>query len=140
MQLLSISSTGVFAYFIKLFTFSKWNHSAIYFDDMGIVVDSTLKTGVRKTTYESFITRYPNYDVSVIEVPDLEASKEFAFAQVGKPYDWTAIFGLVFRNSWEEPDSWFCSELAESIIKAGGLQRFRDNLSKLVPKEIWAVK
>lgn len=140
MQLITVSSGGVFAFFIKLFTFSKWNHSAIYFDDMGIVVDSTLKHGVRSINYESFITLYPNFDAYTIEVPDLEASKEFAFAQVGKPYDWTAIFGLVFRNSWEEEDSWYCAELAEATIKAGGLQRFRDNLSKLVPKEIWAVK
>jgi uncharacterized protein YycO len=140
MQLLSISSHGPAAYFIKLFTFSKWNHSAIYFEDMGIVIDSTFKTGVRTMGIESYLQRYPDYDISYIEVPDLQAAKDFAFAQVGKPYDWTAIFGLVFRNSWEEPDSWFCSELAEAIIKAGGLQRFRDYLSKLVPKEIWAVK
>lgn len=139
MHLISVNSKGIGGILVSLFTFSKWNHSAIYFEDTGRVYDSTFFTGVRCTNIESYKQKYPRHDIYYIRVPDEDSAKKFAHEQLGKSYDWTALFGLVFRNSWEEPDSWFCSELAEATIKASGLTRFRDVVSKLVPKEIWAI-
>lgn len=45
----------------------------------------------------------------------------WARTQLGKPYDWTGILGLTFRDrNWHEDDSWFCSELvAEAFEQAG---------------------
>lgn len=36
---------------------------------------------------------------------------EFVRAQIGKPYDMTAIWGFVAGRDWMEDDAWFCSEL-----------------------------
>ena len=36
---------------------------------------------------------------------------DFWNAQIGKPYDETAILGFVIGRNWQETDSWFCSEL-----------------------------
>ncbi len=43
----------------------------------------------------------------------------FAHAQVGKPYDYTAIAGFLARRDWREDDSWFCSELQAAAFEAG---------------------
>ena len=46
---------------------------------------------------------------------------KFLLDQNGKPYDWRAIvsFGLGERD-WQEPDSWFCSELQVAAGLAAG--------------------
>jgi hypothetical protein len=36
----------------------------------------------------------------------------FLNAQLGKPYDYAAIFGMAFGRDWHRDGSWFCSELA----------------------------
>ena len=46
------------------------------------------------------------------------AFRLFAHAQVGKPYDWTAIAAFAFDRDWREGRAWFCSELV-----AAGLAR-----------------
>lgn len=49
---------------------------------------------------------------------DLAATKEceekflaFGRAQIGKPYDTTAILAFPFERDWRDPDAWFCSEI-----------------------------
>jgi hypothetical protein len=44
----------------------------------------------------------------------------FLSAQLGKPYDATAISGLVFNRDWRQTDSWFCSELVSAGLEACG--------------------
>jgi hypothetical protein len=41
----------------------------------------------------------------------------FAMAQVGKPYDNTAIEAFVFGRDWRQDDAWFCSELAAACLE-----------------------
>jgi hypothetical protein len=42
---------------------------------------------------------------------------DFLQAQVGKPYDVTAIAGLALDRNWREDDSWFCSELMAAALE-----------------------
>lgn len=46
----------------------------------------------------------------------------FAAAQIGKPYDWKGIWGFATRNDWENPDKWFCSELASAALLNAGIR------------------
>ncbi len=39
-------------------------------------------------------------------------------SQIGKPYDIEAILAFVARRDWQEPDSWFCSELIAAALVA----------------------
>jgi hypothetical protein len=42
----------------------------------------------------------------------------WARSQIGKGYDKTAIIGFVVGRSWQDPDSWFCSEyIAEDLVQ-----------------------
>ena len=41
--------------------------------------------------------------------PRIEQAFKWALTQVGKPYDLTAIFGILADRNWREDDKWFCS-------------------------------
>ena len=60
----------------------------------------------------------------VIAVPCVPAQKaaalDFAFKQLGKPYDKLAIAGFIVGRDWRSPDHWFCSELGARVGEAGG--------------------
>ena len=45
----------------------------------------------------------------------------FLRAQVGKPYDSTAIVGFVAGRDWRDPSAWFCAELAMAAVEHAGL-------------------
>lgn len=139
MKVLSISSYNIGALFIKLFTFSKWNHTAVMFSD-GMVFDVTFFTGVRCMPVEDYVKIYKNIDYHEVEVPLEWKARAFAESQLGKKYDFTAIFGIIFqRRCWENYSKWFCSELAESIFIEGGKRRIRTSVNSVLPRESYAV-
>lgn len=35
---------------------------------------------------------------------------DFNIAQIGKPYDMSAIYGFITGRNWRNPDAWICSE------------------------------
>lgn len=49
------------------------------------------------------------------------AWQTFLQVQLGKPYDWPAIFGFGLGRNWREPDSWFCSELQAAALEQAGI-------------------
>lgn len=146
MKMLAVSSHGPGAWLIKLFTFSKWNHIAVLFEDYPddldncSVVDVTFLSGVRIMSFARFKTKYSNIEMIEANVPNEIAGKTFAISQMNKGYDWKAIFGIIFQNrSWENTDKWFCSEFAEAIRIASGRRVFRSDISGILPREIYAV-
>lgn len=45
----------------------------------------------------------------------------FLRAQVGKPYDHSAIWGFASGRDWREDDSWICSELQAAALEHAGI-------------------
>lgn len=129
---------SAFSILIRLATFSKFSHAALMLSDQ-LIIDSTLSSGVQLSTLEDFCKRYKNTVVVDVPVADETKAINFAINQVGKPYDWSAILGMITQRNWQEDDSWFCSELIEAIFKAGDTPRFRDDLSRITPQMSWAV-
>lgn len=64
----------------------------------------------------------------------------FLRAQLGKPYDMTAIAGLALNRDWREPDSWFCSELQAAALEACGyLPRLSAADNHISPRDLLLV-
>lgn len=146
MKILAVDSrNSIGGWLIKLFTFSKWNHVAVMFEDTdrldsNSVVDVTAAAGTRLMSYYNFKQVYPRHVVVDVAVPDEKAGYDFAVAQVGKKYDWSGIFGIIFQNrKWEDDDKWFCAELVEATCIAAGRRRFRSEISGVLPRESYAV-
>ncbi len=139
MKVLFCRKPALGSWLIRAFTWSPWSHLVIV-EDHEHVIDSTLAHGgVRRRRLIDIVNEYPV--IEEIEVPliDEQAALDFVRAQLGKPYDWTAIFGFLLRRDWAEPDAWFCNELAEAAFIVGGRRRFRDEISRITPRESWMV-
>lgn len=46
---------------------------------------------------------------------------DFLEAQVGKPYDRTAIWAFAIGRNWHDPSAWFCSELQYAAKREAGI-------------------
>jgi hypothetical protein len=79
-----------------------------------------------------------------ISIPCTDAQQnayyDFLNAQLGKPYDETAIAAFVVGRDWRAPDSWFCSELAAAALEASGLvPRLIAPINKIAPDDLLLV-
>ena len=92
--------------------------------------------GVRDTLMVEFVARYPTLEYRPLDIDpeQLGPSRAWLRAQVGKPYDWTALLSWIVRRDWQEPDAWFCSELSEAFIGAWARPRFREAVSRVTPR------
>lgn len=130
---------SLFSLAIKLVTFSRWSHVAVMLSE-DEVIDSTFLHGVAVNSTSKFLSNYKRHSIVDVKVKDEQAAIKFALQQVGKPYDWTALLGLVLQRNWQRADSWFCSELLEAILYAGGTPRVRqDYVSTITPQMSWTI-
>jgi len=61
-----------------------------------------------------------------------------ALTQEGKPYDWGALFGFLFRRDWmENGDKWFCSELVARSCAFHDIRLVRDDSWRVTPGMLW---
>lgn len=91
---------------------------------------------IRPFNYTTFLRFLP---VSIECTPEQKAAFDgFLIAQLGKPYDTTAILGFVANRDWRTPDAWFCSELAGAALEQSKIFPF--NLAapanKLAPTDL----
>lgn len=139
MKLFFCRSNTISSWLIRLFTWSPWSHVAVVENDE-FVIDATFKHGgVRRRALREVLAASSAFELVEIELPEESAALTFLRAQIGKPYDWTAILGFIGRSHWEEDDAWFCNELAEAAMVAGGRRRFRESLWRLTPRNSWMV-
>jgi hypothetical protein len=130
MKVVFCDSRTPVAFAIRFFTWSDWSHCGLLLPD-GNVIDSRMGNGgvtkyslaeFKKGTYKAELREFPAVPDSVIGAIE---------AEIGKPYDLSAIIGIPFRRDWQENDKWFCSELlAYGAEKVG---------SPIVQKERWRV-
>lgn len=132
---------GIGSAVIRAFSWSEFSHVDIVLldlpfpwwpSDVGWLIgarshaDTAPRSGVfpRRPDYAKF-TKTQKFSVAVTDEQHL-AFWDFIAAQVGKPYDMTAITQFVTHGErdWTEDDSWFCSELAAAGFKAARIPFF----------------
>ena len=71
-----------------------------------------------------------------VDLPDAagNAILNWARAQIGKPYDYYSLLGIVMRRDWQRPDAWFCSEYVAAAFLKGNWPLLRTNqVSRISP-------
>ena len=130
------SSSKIGGLLIRLFTWSRWSHAGILDGDK--VIEAVASGGVRETSFAEFTERYKRGAVVFIPCPDSARVIAAARSQIGKPYDWSAIFGFVFRRDWGKPNKWVCSELVAWSFERAGYPIFRaGSTNRITPEHIW---
>lgn len=139
MKVLFCTSNLPASIMVRVATWSRWSHVALVDGDQAIeatwprVCVTPLRDLLR--SHKKFI---------IVDMP-VQLEHELAIlaaarSQVGKPYDVTAIFGFLTRRNWQDPDSWFCSELVAWAFEKGGAPLFRsDSLYRVTPQHLWMV-
>lgn len=136
MKLMFCTSNLPGAVLIRAVTWSKWSHVAVVLED-GSAIEATWPR-VRRVDVEEIKAKHSKWCVVDVPLLDEQAAIDFAMAQLGKPYDWTALFGILFHRKWDDKEKWFCSELVTSAIEAGGLNLFRKEfISRISPQFLW---
>lgn len=139
MRLLFTRRNTIGSYLICLFTRSQWSHCVIVESESSVIDSTFAHRGVRRRALATIYSESSKTEEVDIPVPDEAGALAYARAQIGKPYDWKAILSFVFRRNWSDDRAWFCNELAEACLAAGGKKRFRENISRITPRESWMV-
>lgn len=124
-----------FSLAIRLFTWSHWSHVAVIMPDEKTVIEAVGGKGVVETHINEFKRRYVEYKSCHLPVMDRREAYRTLRRELGKPYDMTAIYSMVFRRNWQETDSWFCSEL---VAHASGLFR-QESTKRITPEDLWRI-
>lgn len=120
------------SWLIRTFTWgSEWSHAGVLDPVTNEVIEASAARGVVATPYDEFIAKSSASDMVWIDCPDDSKAIEYARAQIGKPYDWGGVFGIIAREPWASDNRWFCFELIEAALMAGGRQRFRKNIHRI---------
>lgn len=126
MKVILATDNRVTSLAIKTFTFSKWHHAGVILGDK--VIEARAWEGVVESSLEEFKNRYPK--TLIIDIPHKGDYQQKLYSQLGKPYDWGAIFKFVFRGDWSEESKWFCFELvayASGVYNPNYLDRVTAN-------------
>ena len=81
--------------------------------------------GVKLASIDVFKSRATATRIIRVPVPDRTAAIAAGMAQLNKPYDYTAIAGILAnKRRWQEDDMWFCTELCAFVVQSGGALYF----------------
>jgi len=135
MHVLFCTSKLPLAALIRTVTWSKWSHVALVDGDEAI---EATWPAVRVAPLAEVIAKHSDHVIVDLPCPVPDEVIKAARSQVGKPYDLTALFGLLMHRDWQEQDSWFCSELVAWAFAAAGQPIFRqDASSRITPQHLW---
>ena len=91
---------------------------------------------IRPPAYEAF-TKTQRVALTATAAQET-AFLNFLEAQIGKPYDKTAIIAFAFGRDWRENDSWFCSELAAAALEECGWfpKPLANTVNEITPRDL----
>jgi Orthopoxvirus protein of unknown function (DUF830). len=103
---------------LRWFTWSKFSHVEVILSN-GNTIAATAKHGVclvkSSDSSKKFVKKF--IYLSKFEYFKFEG---FLLSQIGKPYDWTGVFGFLPRLRWQDDGAWFCSELVAAAFTCAG--------------------
>lgn len=124
------ANNGVASRLIRWFTWSPYSHVDFVLDN-GKLLGAQTNGGVLVRAPDS----YSKVLRVAVEAPD--AVLEYAQSQIGKPYDYSGIFGIILRSNWHRSKNWFCSELvAWSFQQAKHPLLRTENTSRITPRDL----
>lgn len=118
-----------------------YSHVGVLTEEGEYVIEASALKGVVKVPVKKFLDAASKYEYVEIECPDPSEGYAFAEAQIGKPYDWGAVLGLIAREyGWADTSKWYCSELLEATLAAAGRLRVRRDAHKINVDQSYIIK
>lgn len=138
-QIFFSDSDRVGSKLIRSVTWSEYSHVGFIDPYRDTVIDSRLSAGgVTEYPAAHLYRDYPRVKVVTLEDVSFQAV-QFARTQIGKGYDWTALFGLWLHRDWQAEDRWFCSELVAWACAQAGRPLLNKRTGRVVPQDLLEV-
>ena len=120
MKLIFTHTSGFVPALIRLWEDSYWNHVAIITPDDKFVVEAQWGVGVSKRSLCEVKRDCLDYIVYEFDTESDVAGINWAYTQLGLPYDYLAIIAYPFNRDWQDETSWYCCELALRAAQMAG--------------------
>ena len=134
MRILITNGEGLAGAVIRWWTWSWAAHAALMLDD-GWVLDATPSRGV--SIHAAVAAKRVQMFRIDCDAAVLMRAEVWARGQVGKPYAWSAIFGMAVRRDWRDQGSYFCSELIECAFEAASFPLLRElHTNRVTPRDL----
>lgn len=135
MKLVFCNSNMIGSWIIRKLTFSRWSHVAIV--DGENVIEAVWPK-VRRSSLAHLLETHRDYEIAEIDVELDAVALSFAGSQIGKRYDWRALFGLITpTRDWERTEQWDCAELVAAAINAGSRKPLFRDKARVTPQMIY---
>ena len=137
-QLLFSRTNSIESYAVRMMSWSRWSHVALVHGDA--IVEAVPGVGVRRTSFVEAIRDVS--DARIVSLPGIDEERIFELmcSQIGKPYDWGAVFGIALHRDWQNDEKWFCSELIAWAFAKAGDPLFREEvIHRITPEHLWMV-
>lgn len=138
-QIRFVTTGDLISELIRLQTWSSWSHVEFILDD-GTTLGAHAKGGVliRPIDYDKF-TAEKRYSIDVGSFDVKKAIMDYAHSQIGKPYDFSDIMGMLARRDWRKEDHWICSELVAACFEKGGfpLLHAGQMVNRISPRDLY---
>lgn len=135
MKLMFCNSNMIGSWIIRKLTFSRWSHVAIV--DGGTVIEAVWPR-VRRVPLSRVIEMHRDHEFAEIDVELESVALSFAGSQIGKRYDWRALFGLITpTRDWERTEQWDCAELVAAAINAGSRRMIFRSHARITPQMLY---
>lgn len=121
---------------LRTWMHSRFSHCALLDPSKGTVIEAVV-SGVRERPLEDLVHEASRYDFVKVPCRNPQKVIDAARDQIGKPYDWRAIFGFWFRRSWHRTDAFICSELVAWALSAGGDPVVRREAYRVSPEALY---
>ena len=121
--------------FLRSAMWSDWSHVALV-NSSDDAIESRAFAGVKMTTLREATAVAAKWTVRAV-VCDESSAWSFAVQQLGKPYDWGAVFGIGLHRDWNADDKWFCSELVAASLMAGGTMIVNKPTGRVTPQDLF---
>jgi len=116
-RLLFTAESGFVSMAIRVFTWSDYSHVELVRE--GMVYGADASSGVTGMTLEKRLSASSKHAFATTPA-DPEKVWTAVNSQLGKPYDWADVFGVLVHHDWQATDKWMCSELiAWAHLQAG---------------------
>ena len=120
---------------LRTFLWSAWSHVA--FVDGDVIIEAAPFHGVRERPLKDLLESVSHYEFVDVPCKNPDAVIAAARSQIGKPYDWTGVFGIAFRRKWQRGSKWFCSELIAGAFEMAGEPLFRVSVFRITPRDVY---
>lgn len=121
---------------IRTITWSGFSH-------VEFMLNSEMILGCFGDTGVSIRSYYPCPVEEIYSIPCTEEQQQNVFkqalSQLGKPYDYSDILGILLHRDWRSVDRWICSEHLTWAFETGGLPLLNvpgNCVNRITPRDV----